>query len=77
VLLHGADAKGAARVTERIRASLLEPIAISPDLRLPISVALGVALATEPEEAHQLLKRADAAMYEDKRRRARPATEVE
>ncbi len=77
VVLHGADAKGVARVAERIRQSLLEPIVISPDLRLPVSAALGVALATEPEEAHQLLKRADAAMYEDKRRRARPATEFE
>lgn len=68
VLLPGADAAGAALVAERVRQSLLEPIAITPDLRLTISASIGVALAAEPEELHQLLSRADAAMYEDKRR---------
>ena len=77
VLLSGTDAEGAALVADRIRQSLLEPIAISPDLQLTISAAIGVALAAEPEEPHHLLKRADAAMYEDKRRRPPPATEFE
>ncbi|OBI56668.1 sensor domain-containing diguanylate cyclase [Mycobacterium sp. E787] len=77
VLLPGTDAQGAALVVDRIRQSLLEPMALSPDLQLTISAAMGVALATEPEEPHHLLKRADAAMYEDKRRRALPATEFE
>ena len=77
VLLPGADAEGAALVADRIRQSLLEPIAISPDLQLTISASIGVALAAEPEEPHHLLRRADAAMYEDKRRRPRPATEFE
>ncbi len=77
VLLPGTDAEGAAVVADRIRQSLLEPIAISPDLQLTISAAIGVALATEPEEPHLLVKRADAAMYEDKRRRPRPAIEFE
>ncbi len=71
VLLPGTDAEGAALVGDRIRQSLLEPMAISPDLQLTISAAIGVALATEPEEPHHLLKRADAAMYEDKRRHPR------
>jgi len=70
VLLPGADADSAALVAERIRQSLLEPIAISPDLQLTISAAIGVALAAEPEEPRRLLRRADAAMYEDKRRRS-------
>jgi two-component system, chemotaxis family, sensor kinase Cph1 len=69
VILLGADAEGAALVADRIRQSLLEPIAISPDLKLTISAAIGVAVAAEPEEPRHLLKRADAAMYEDKRRR--------
>jgi two-component system, chemotaxis family, sensor kinase Cph1 len=69
VLLPGADADGAALVAGRIRQALLEPIAISPDVQLTISAAIGVALAVEPEEPHHLLRRADAAMYEDKRRR--------
>jgi two-component system, chemotaxis family, sensor kinase Cph1 len=56
-------------VVERIRQALLEPIAISPDRQLTISAAIGVALATEPEDPHDLVKRADAAMYENKRRR--------
>ena len=77
VMLSGTDAEGAALVVDRIRQSLLEPIAISPDLQLTISAAIGVALAAEPEEPHHLLKRADAAMYEDKRRRPPPATEFE
>lgn len=72
VLLPGADADGAALVAERIRQSLLEPIAIRPDLELTIGAAIGVALAAEPEEPRHLLRRADAAMYEDKRRRPRP-----
>jgi two-component system, chemotaxis family, sensor kinase Cph1 len=73
VLLPGADAEGAALVADRIRLSLLDPIAISPDVQLAISAAIGVAVATEPEKPHDLLRRADAAMYEDKRRRPRPA----
>ncbi|MGO9506708.1 MAG: diguanylate cyclase [Mycobacterium sp.] len=77
VLLPGANAAGAALVADRIRQSLLKPIAISPDLQLTISAAIGVALAAEPEEPHHLLTRADAAMYEDKRRRRRPAAEPE
>lgn len=68
VLLPGADADGAALVANRVRQSLLEPIAVGPDLRLTISASIGVALAAEPEELHHLLSRADAAMYEDKRR---------
>ena len=74
VLLPRTDAEGVALVADRIRQSLVEPIAINPDVQLTISAAIGVALAAEPEEPHQLLKRADAAMYEDKRR-ARPPTD--
>ena len=77
VLLPGVAAEGAALVADRIRQSLLEPIAISPDLQLTICASIGVALAAEPEEPHDLLRRADAAMYDDKRRRPRPATEFE
>ena len=72
VLLPGTDAEGAALVADRIRHSLLEPIAISPGLQLTICAAIGVALAEVPEEPRHLLRRADAAMYEDKRRRPRP-----
>jgi two-component system, chemotaxis family, sensor kinase Cph1 len=73
VLLPGADAEGAALVADRIRVFLLQPIAISPDIQLTISAAIGVAVATEPEKPHDLLRRADAAMYEVKRRGPRPA----
>lgn len=69
VVLPGVDAEGAALVVDRLRQSLLEPIAISPAVQLTISASIGVALAAEPEELHHLLSRADAAMYEDKRRR--------
>ncbi len=77
VMLSGADDDGAALVVARIRQSLLKPMAISPEHQLTISAAIGVALATEPEEPHHLLRRADAAMYEDKRRRPSPAAEFE
>ncbi len=70
VLLPGTDAEGAALVAGRIRRLMREPIAVGADLQLTISAAIGVAIATGPEEPHQLLKRADAAMFEDKRRRA-------
>jgi two-component system, chemotaxis family, sensor kinase Cph1 len=69
VMLPGTDAEGAALLVDQIHQSLLEPIAISPDLQLTISAAIGIALATEPEEPRHLLKRADAAMYTDKRQR--------
>lgn len=44
VLLPGADAAGAALVAERIRQSLREPIAITPDLRLTIGASIGLSL---------------------------------
>lgn len=75
VLLPGTDAQGAAVVADRIRQSLLEPIAISPDIQLTIGAAIGVAVAAKAEEPHRLLRRADAAMYDDKRRRPRHAAE--
>ena len=75
VALPGTDAAGAALAAGRIRRSLLEPIAIGPDLSVTISAAIGVAVAVEPEDPEQLLRRADAAMYADKRQR--PETEPE
>jgi chemotaxis family two-component system sensor kinase Cph1 len=77
VMLPGTDAGGAALVVDRIRQSLLDPVAISPDVQLTISAAIGVAVAAQPEEPHHLLKRADAAMYEDKRQRLPPAGEFD
>jgi GGDEF domain-containing protein len=77
VLLPRTDAEGAALVADLIRQSLLDPIAISPDLHLTISAAIGVALATGREEPRHLLKLADAAMYDDKRRRPRRPTELD
>ena len=77
VLLPGADAESAALVADRIRQSLLEPMAISPDVQVTVSAAIGVALAAEPEELEHLLRRADTAMYVDKRRRPRPTAAPE
>ncbi len=70
LLLPGAGAAGAAVVADRIRQSLLEPVEIGPDLQFPISAAIGVTLAQEPEDPEHVLRRADAAMYEDKRGRS-------
>ncbi len=77
VLLPRIGAEGAARVADRICQSLLEPMTISPDIQLTVGAAIGVAVAAEPEEAEHLLRRADAAMYEDKRRGRGPAAETE
>lgn len=71
-VLPGTDSGGATLVADRIRQSLLTPIVITPDLALSISAAIGVAVATEPEEPEHLLRRADIAMYEDKRLHRRP-----
>ncbi|MGD9622419.1 MAG: diguanylate cyclase [Mycolicibacterium sp.] len=70
VLLSGTGESGAALVVDRIRQSIGVPISIAPDLELTISAAFGVALAVSPEEPEQLLRRADAAMYDDKRAKA-------
>lgn len=67
VLLAGATADGAARVTERIHQSLCEPMTPRKDLHVTIGAAIGVAVASGPEEPERLLKRADVAMYEHKR----------
>ncbi|GJF08306.1 hypothetical protein NGTWS0302_18700 [Mycolicibacterium cyprinidarum] len=76
-VLPGTNGAGAALVADRIRQSFLQPITISPEVTVTISAAIGVALATEPEEPEHLLRRADLAMYQDKRLNRRPKTESE
>ncbi len=76
-VLPGTNGAGAALVADRIRQSLVQPITISPAVTVTISAAIGVALATEPEEPEHLLRRADLAMYQDKRLNRRPTTESE
>jgi diguanylate cyclase (GGDEF)-like protein/PAS domain S-box-containing protein len=68
VLSHPAAPSDAHRLEERLRAAFVEPMPLNGgSVRVDISV--GVASARPGEDARQLIRRADQAMYEDKRRR--------
>lgn len=69
VVLPRTDAEGAALVANRIRQAFRTPIALGPDQNLTIGAAIGVTLAVTPEDPDDVLRRADAAMYADKRER--------
>lgn len=67
ILLGNTNAKDAAEIAERIRASVNTHAFIYEGKRLPITCSLGVAeLAADVESAQTLLKRADKALYEAK-----------
>jgi diguanylate cyclase (GGDEF)-like protein/PAS domain S-box-containing protein len=65
VLLHNVDYQGVKKVMERIRAAIARQNKLEP--RLPLSISLGCAVATEEtQDIHQLLKEADDHMYREK-----------
>jgi len=64
---------GVQRVVERVNAALCAPIALSAGIRVTVGCSIGVAVFPEHgRTAHELLARADAAMYEAKRARTSP-----
>jgi diguanylate cyclase (GGDEF)-like protein len=66
VLLEGDEAAGAARrVAEKIVEALVEPIHVG-ELELKVGASVGV-ISRDSQDADELLKQADAAMYEAKR----------
>ena len=56
------------RLEERLRAAFDEPFMVGSE-SLRIRISLGVATATGGEDVRRLLRRADQAMYADKRQR--------
>lgn len=66
VLLRG-DETSARAVAERMLASLAEPIEVA-DAKVRIGVSLGAAVSTEGMSSDNLLRAADAAVYQAKRR---------
>ena len=67
ILLGNTNAKDAADIAERIRASVNTHAFVYEGKRLPITCSLGVAeLMSDMESATTLLKRADKALYEAK-----------
>jgi diguanylate cyclase (GGDEF)-like protein/PAS domain S-box-containing protein len=69
VLLLGTAVPSEVRGTEeRIRRSLAQPITVG-DVEVRISASVGSAIPQADDSAHDLLARADAAMYRDKTKR--------
>ncbi|WP_432545312.1 diguanylate cyclase domain-containing protein [Kineococcus sp. SYSU DK004] len=70
VVLRGPGAAAPAALAERLRASLTAPVALDGSGRTcGVGASTGTAVATGPVDPEDLVRRADAAMYEDKRRR--------
>ena len=68
LLLNEADAESAKAVAERIRAGLASsPLTVPNAEPFTISVSIGVVQHREGESIEELVRRADAAMYEAKR----------
>lgn len=69
IVLPDANADIGHKVAERMRRSIGElPIRLQNGQQLPVTVSLGVATATSPlEEAEDLIRRADEALYDAKR----------
>lgn len=69
ILLSGADVEDAARFAERVRARLNASPLCEGDLRLPVTVSIGVAtMLVDDKSVHMALSRADRALYRAKQR---------
>jgi diguanylate cyclase (GGDEF)-like protein len=67
VLLGAQDGASALFVAERIRRALEEPFVLADDLTLQLETSIGIAIfPRHGEDAEQLLKRADIALYASK-----------
>lgn len=67
VLLPGADARAAAVAAQRVAAAVRAPLRRAGDVVAPLSASVGCATAPTGTDAEDLLRNADAAMYEAKR----------
>lgn len=66
VLTHPSPPADAQRLERRLRAAFDEPFRCGTDL-IPICISIGLATATAADDVRRLLRRADLAMYADKR----------
>jgi diguanylate cyclase (GGDEF)-like protein len=57
-----ADPSYATRLAERLRTAIAQPIALANDA-VEITASIGIAIASHPDTADSLLRRADDAMY--------------
>jgi len=71
VLLYGSSANQAAAIVDKIQHCIESNNRLEPDAS-PMSVALGVATLRADDDVLSLVARADAAMYEAKRRTQQP-----
>lgn len=64
------DQAAALALTDRMRASLREPLVVNARREHTVTITVGAALAlpTDEVDAHEMLRRADVAMYEAKAR---------
>jgi diguanylate cyclase (GGDEF)-like protein len=65
VILHGTRISGAALLAERIRNSI-ENLELFPELNLHITASMGVVHLADAEDAEEIFRRADTAMYRAK-----------
>ena len=62
------DTAAAAAVAQEIRESVNRPLSIGPaDIELTVSTSIGIAIAGDGTDPDELLRNADAALYEAKR----------
>lgn len=62
------DLADAVRVADKIRQAAAEPIELPEGMSVTVSMSIGVTLARTDEATDQLIRRADAAMYDAKAR---------
>ena len=74
MLLGAHDGASALFVAERIRRALDEPFVLADDLTLQLETSIGIAIfPRHGEDAEQLLKHADIALYASKESHMRPS----
>ena len=67
VCLKEADLTAGLSALERLRKGLREkPIVLAPDKAVPVTVSFGLAVCTSAVTSHELLRRADVALYRAK-----------
>ena len=68
VILRRASAPQASEAAERVRVAVAGLPLARLGIEAPVTVSVGVAIAAEEEEVHDVIGRADQALYRAKRR---------
>lgn len=74
VLCENANRQAAVQVAERLLVALRPPLTVGGH-RLPVTASIGVATARDGDTASDLIRRADASMYQAKRSGKNPAAD--